>query len=550
MSEATQHLPPTQWCRGMRRGMHHLLLMIEHIARISLPQSDLGNVPFHTQKLRYTLEDVSSKRGMEPEDVHPDLRAEHALFVADLTELITALLPQLKRFSARLSLRTGSSIGTDEEVLFWQLWSCLRAGCSAFSSTVVKWPTLWPAHQRPFHAGLIAAFHDVLGWLLTFSRSPAWLAMKPQHGLVSRDHELMIIMEQSINCLVHMYNVRPHSDMVSHLQALPSSFIPLLCCIATEQFGGAPLLVEPPAQQANTALHGGGHGSSASRATNNTGGSFYNYGTPTAHTYSLFRYLVSTINNILAVADKECTGPFAFLRTPSVVQLLKVVLTMPEESPSADKMHVNQSAVCLRNLLNLAREEAEASLGKLLPLCDGVTNRDSEGLPLHLNPLLSPAALETDVRVLHALSKPLGEGADEELLLKRHMLQWNILKLWTYSGKAHSLTQEALATMTRSVCGLAKQCTWQGLCMMQQQQQLLLGKEKCTLQACLPTHPAEQGQQHPVAKLAYVQLAAMGEEGMKEIREMMFQTSHFEIWKGLNSVHPKAGECCQTRLTC
>ncbi|MEW5305313.1 MAG: hypothetical protein WDW36_007862 [Sanguina aurantia] len=512
---------------------------VEFVADVELPCQGFGKVPFHMRGLCTVFAGAYSQRGAAPEAPHPATRAEHALFVADLVSLLTALLPQLRRCSVRLSLPTGScSIGTDEEELFWELWSFLHAGCSALSLTYTVWPSLWPYDQRPFDAPLVAAFHAVLTWLLSFSRSPAWVAMTAEHGLAIRNHELIIILMQPMTCVGFIHHALPHASLVTQLRALPGSFFPLLCCIATEQFGGAPVVVPPT--PAAAAVHGlGGRLVPATTYTKDNG-----YGDSTsAYAYNLFILLATAVNNFLAAAEDRGDGyggPFAFLRSPSVAQLLKVVLTLPEESPPAwpNPMHCGINS--LHALLTLSRDQTQSSPGRPVPLRDRVTNRDAEGLPLHLDPLLSPAALETDARVLHVLSRPMEEGVDALLLLKRHTLQAVILQLWVLAGRAHPLTHTALASMTSSVVGLAKRCAWQGLRMMREQQQQQRRESIHGLQAEERQQAALPGQ-HASAQLAYVRLAALGREGMREMRGMMYTTSNFQMHNERNNMRLKVG---------
>lgn len=222
--------------------MNLMVQAVDSMTRSGPPPAHLWAFNEHMRELHSNLDRASSSRGDDAEVPQAGAQAEHALFVTDLTHLLTALLPHLHTFSMRLSLpaSSGSSIGTSEEELFWELWCFLRAGCTAFSSTAEVWPTLWPKDQRPFHAPLIAAFHAVLVWLLQFSRSSAWLAMTPKHGLASRNHELIMVLMQPIACLSHMHHAQPRSSLLAQLQALPCSFFPLVCCIATEQFGACP----------------------------------------------------------------------------------------------------------------------------------------------------------------------------------------------------------------------------------------------------------------------------------------------------------------------
>ncbi|MEW5314130.1 MAG: hypothetical protein WDW38_005650 [Sanguina aurantia] len=485
-----------------------------------IPLPDLGKIALGMRALAQNLDIKSRQRGDAPEATFPGMRAEQALFLTDLARLISALVPQLHRFSTRLSSPTLASMGTEEEVIFWELWGFLRAGSSAYSQICMKLPNLWPHYERPFNGALIAAFHSVLTWLLPLTRSPAWRAMTLQDGLVSRNHELLGILLQPTVCgVVNVHQARPHSSMLTQLHALPSTFLPLLCCIATEHLGSAPPLASAsPAATRGTTVRAMNYAQARPYGVSSAGAS-----------NQLLTLLVTSINNFLALAGQgnAGSGQFGFLGSPAVLQFLKVFLTLGDDLPPASPNPVHCAITCMHAVLSIDNPQARSCLSQSGSPLDGVGNRDADGLPLQADPFTSPYALETDVRLLHALSKPMEDGAHGQLLMNRHACQMMLLQRWGEAGKAHPLGSDAvLGRMDRSIQGLAKQCAWLGLGLLKQQQQQ-------RQRAAKPIRQASQQQQHAVAKLTFARLAALGREGSHTLRVMFFMTANFFYQEGI-----------------
>ncbi|MEW5317896.1 MAG: hypothetical protein WDW38_009158 [Sanguina aurantia] len=121
--------------------------------------------------------------------------------------------------------------------------------------------------------------------------------------------------------------------------------------------------------------------------------------------------LVEVINELLARGDRDSgySGPYAFLNAPSVTHLLKAIPCMAPEPHCC-------TLTCLSVVLCEHLEKPQACGAPALSTCDGHDNRDAAGLPLHMQPLLSPQSLDADVLLLHALSKRVESNAYQTAL--------------------------------------------------------------------------------------------------------------------------------------
>lgn len=105
------------------------------------------------QQLHVSLLIVHEKvysRANKPES-YTGTRAEHLFFDADFTAFLTELVPQMVRLGSKLNSPTSSSIGSVEEVLFWELWNFLTSCSSSFATVFGMSYSLWPGgpHHWP-----------------------------------------------------------------------------------------------------------------------------------------------------------------------------------------------------------------------------------------------------------------------------------------------------------------------------------------------------------------------------------------------------------------
>lgn len=391
-------------------------------------------------------------------------RSEYALFVTDFTSLLSCLVPQLVRFGSQLNTPEAQSSGTyaAEHDLFWALWHYLFTACLAFSSATKMGHVVWHVEQQPFYPPLYAAFHNLLVWILDMSRSPAWLLMEQQHGLCGRNHELFVILKQPIKCLVNLSVGASRPNNNSHLKKLSPAFLPLLCCIISEHFVCIPYIF--PRTQSDESI----------KAMNHRQGWFTKVPLDQImHTLlDLLTQSICSLNSFAESVDHvEYPQCVAFLKAPAVIQFLKA-LFIHTAGNSSNQILKERVLSLLLGLFN--RHSMQAWNEGLLSACDSKSNVDAAGLPLHLNPLLSKPALETDVMLLHALSIHLNGNSPRAHDF--HNIQTDILQSWMLACMRCPLPPaEAVAVIARSVIRLAKHCTALALQRMRQLTEIRVG---------------------------------------------------------------------------
>lgn len=444
-----------KWLRQMYSPMRSMTELLETIAAISLPNPSLSAHLPRIQTLYQTLAATSTSDLACKDQLGIVTQLEFAPFVTHFTALLTALIPQLNKLGSRLSI-AATSIGTAEEEVFWGLWRFLLAGCSLFGSAFGRDVIL--TDLQPFDANLYAAFDALLKWVLSISRTPAWLAMQSQHGLLDRNGELLVILAQPLNSLLRLGAIESVTLQVSHLSCFPPTTLPLLCCIMSETFTDAPAVVplpHPLAWQAATT---------------------YKQGIGETHLATnlapFLNMLVAAINNLASnYKISGHSGVLSFLTAPAVVHFLKVTLIVTRSSlPSSSYDIVPLSLACLDCMMDLCDRDIHTTPGVLLSASDARCNKDAVGLPLHLNPRISREVLETDVRLLHAVTQHLSVNAG--LMKACFCIQALTLRNWMLAGRLYPISTETLAVMVKSVVGIAKLCTSHGLRMLQHLQRL------------------------------------------------------------------------------
>lgn len=424
----------------------HLLLMLEHHSTLARISRSSPTASFfegsHTMQLEYTL------------------------FLSDFAQLLGVLAQQLERVGCSLNLpkppgstpsgvvkhSAGAASASD---VFSALWRLLVVGCSASSSALCySGQAVFPTNQQRASPSLWDALYRTLTWLLTFSRSQAWTSMEARHGLPQRKSDLLTILKEPLNCL-NFISTHPTPNPARQLRLLPPAFVPLVCCILTEQFCNVPPLVPRPPRVAGVAAL------SLTPPTPPTN-IYYDIG-------NVLRILACFLFNCLnlTMQDEGCISELTFLRAPAIKQLFKGVLLLPSKTLRAAPTLVDESTQCLVFLIHLSQRMDTCLPPVRLSLGDNEqTNRDSLGLPLHLNPCLSAAALEADTWLLHAL----GSHMQRDASLARHglMLQELTVNSWVAAANRSPPSLAVLGTMNSSVVGLAQQCTSQSLQLMVQ----------------------------------------------------------------------------------
>lgn len=515
--------------KGLRISVRKVTMAVYVLADFDLPHPALHTRLPPMRALQTALFESSRATDLRPRNSHLTSPVEYTTFVTDFIKLLTALVPQLDRFGANLSLAVGSSIGTAEEEVFWLLWGFLATSCIAFAAALESCASAWPAYNQPFFASLSSAFHTLLVWLLPMTRSPAWTLMGPEHGLKVRNYDLGHILLQPVRFLQDLtYELGP--VVMSHLTVVPPSYVPLLCCIASEQFSNLPRLVLKlkisPGMSATRYVHG----ENASAMS------------PFKPKYALLSQLINLTNNLAAADFQEnFSGNLSFLLSPAVMHFYKVVLIMPWDPALVAPIREGYSTVVLSNMMNFkfGLDNVQAiSQDGASPIEILVANQGPLGLPMHINPLISRAALETDCLLLHktglALSGPHGNDSSE---LDYYDNQVLVLKHWLEACKHNHVPATVLTLMLRSVVGLAKQCANHGLKMLQQAR--TAQQASCGLGLLLATttprsqqipQMSDKGEFHAPSNLCVRKSKQGGTDGLTPVLwDLMYMTSCFQI---------------------
>lgn len=425
------------WCRGVTSTLLKMTAAVSATQDISWTNSSLRqHLPCMSALVSCVRQELSSLGPVENRGLQ-STKPEIVLLTSQFAAFLTALVPLLHSLWSSLTSARGAISGTAEEAYFAQLWALLFAGCSAVSTPAEGWEEL--VGQLPFDSFLCGSYHALLLWLLPASRSPVWLQVQPR---LPRRHDLVFILALPVKFLLASIHTESHSILLSCLGLLPSSFIPLLCCIVCEQFSSVPLVVQGVQEVARPSAGVVGNCS---------------------HTLHFLRdNLLAVIYNLLVHADQS-TGSerlFACLHAPAVLQYLKGVIIRPGNLPHISSKLEEPSMTCLvQILMRSIRFSPALSIipERTLSVSDQMSNRDSAGLPLHLNPLLSQSALQTDAMLLHVLGTQLEVGSGSKDL--RSNLQLHVLESWILAGRLYSAPPEAVCRMGQSMIGLAKQCS-------------------------------------------------------------------------------------------
>lgn len=221
------------------------------------------------------------------------------------------------------------------------------------------------------------------------------------------------------------------------------------------------------------------------------------------------------------------TGVF-FQNAPAISQFLKLTLLTPVAllPTGVRTSFVQHITNCLGGLLCGSAKHMKAGANLSLSASGSEENRDSAGLPVHLNPLLSKPVLVTEIRLQHALWLHMQSSAN--LIVKCCEVQRLILVVWVQSSRLCIVPPKVLKVRLASVVGLAKQCAQLGLHLFQQVQ------DHSTSQA---KHPGERfvakqchgRQQQPSETSLHLKLGVLNKACTQAIRALLFETSCFQF---------------------
>lgn len=507
---------PERWLKQLHSCMRKLKAAVTSVS-VTRSQS----LPLTTQTpllrmLNGTLTRICISYGNTPDAPSPDLQPEYVLFVTDFSELLASLVQALTKLGSALNSTTAghSDQHTQQADIFWEVWETLIAACSAYDWVGQKLQALSQSdQQRPVYAVLYPAFQSLLTWLLAMSRSPAWDLMQLQHGMTHRNQDLIHILIPPTQCLLRISMASSRSTLLHHLDLLPQGFLPLLCCIVSEQLSDTPRLVPPDQLQAAAAVLS---------ATTNTQG-LTRVHSPPLSSRQPFCHMVATISNLHKHADRITgnIGPHTFLTSPAILHFLKGIVLPLGQTPETTPVQLQRSINCLQVVLSTTLQCAQRSRNPPLSSIDQSANRDALGLPIHANPLLSTAALDTDRQLLNTLTRHL--TGDVRLSVQCGEILTVLLQSWMLAGEAYPGPHAAVPLMIISAVGLAKGCTAYGL---------------RTMQLYAQTGKKEGGQLGSEIELG-------GLQGFRSIRHLMYATSTFLAHIDRGGVQQQIGELCE-----
>ncbi|MEW5318475.1 MAG: hypothetical protein WDW38_009695 [Sanguina aurantia] len=491
---------PNAWCTVMHDTMCGMTAAVAALAAISLPNPRLKAQIALMRAPQHVLLQSSSMAAPLP-------REQYILFVADFVTLLTALVPQLERMTVRLNAELACS--KSEEAIFWELWRLLLTSCTAFENTTDHATDALPVNRQPLYTSLYPALHAMLTWLLTCSRTPAWLAMRQEHGLRARNSELLLILTQPAKCLINLGLGDP-SALQPNLRAGPPDFIPLLCCIVTEQYSSAPRIVPLVAQVT------GGLGATTYAQSFLT---FLPVFASSLHEF--LSNLTQAVNNLGFSDSASGYSGVSLLQAPAIVQLFKAIMIKPERYIRKPPNDLMTSTITPLHDIYFNAMSAAAADG---PRPGSTVNRNAAGLPLHLNPHASPAALETDSWLLHALSKLTVPDRDTAEMLRA--LQAMIVQDWIQAESRCPAPREVLASMASDIVGVARQCMADGLWLMQAQWDARLGGGQ-GLRGPVQRRQQQQQQGSTATRSVGGGLGVLSQRGFQVARGLLTSVSSF-----------------------
>lgn len=249
------------------------------------------------------------------------------------------------------------------------------------------------------------------------------------------------------------------------------------------------------------------------------------------------RFIASSDSPLTQFPGGSFSGCFAFLTGPAVLNFLRVALTLPPGRLPEGIMagSVLNAMECLSKLLRVCMGRCKPDMGPaLFSTSDAEVDKDSAGLHLLVDPMLSMPALNADASLLHALAVHV--KSHNILALTCYELQRNILKGWVMAGSLCSQDPSATARdmMIRSVIGVAKQCAYYALQLMLQQSNRGKGegradKSRQQQGGGRSMHGRQQNGHSTNLTDIFARLAELGLEGIEPLRGLVTVTTGFMI---------------------
>lgn len=366
------------------------------------------------------------------------------------------------------------------------------------------------------------------------------MAMRPEHGKLERDRELLVILASPSICL-ELLSWGSNPSFLHHHQLFPANYLSTFYCLAADQLCTQPPLISPP--QCKKRVRGPRDRRSAgsqSTAETSTATSYAvavrRHNPRKGINYELSYYMILTLANMTptdyeyqdGVVSGAFSGPYLSQAGPAILRFLRVVLTLPPGTlPHGMVDCISHGVACMCSLLQYRIEMIQPSIDPILvSTSDGRTDWDLLNLPMLVDPLRSAEALHADAMLLHALGAHI--EADGSLRTACYRLQLHIIDGWAMTGSIPHLDPPFAAqdVMVQSLVGLAKQCMSHVLQMMRQ-----LCSSKAENSRRREGSGRESEARHntntKTEKLADMNFAELGLDGVSFVWEVLHNTTMF-----------------------
>lgn len=362
--------------------------------------------------------------------------------IEEIAALLEILMVQLHRFGSHLGSADLGSISNAKDRLFWELWTLLLSIFHSLQSVTGPggMPAVWDQRYRPAFLSLYHAFHSLMVWMISISRSQAWLAMTIQHGLLQRRNDVLFLILHSSNWLTHIFSAPPSLLTIS-LGLVLDTYLPLLCTLAVETYHHIPALVKPYPPL--------GHVQATA----------YPQHLSLYHLAKIFPHQIQDqVKNILACfLTRDRMNP-PYTHDVAVLHFVKVYLV------STAPVLIQDNFKMIGWLYDLLRESLSTPTPELSQAAREC-NSNLLGLPLFLNPLVSSHILDIDLQLLHMLGTFI-DNEDHGRTIRIYVLQSIIIGCWILSGRQLVATTDQVSEMVKCVAVLAKECSKKVLLMM------------------------------------------------------------------------------------
>ncbi|MEW5320045.1 MAG: hypothetical protein WDW38_011149 [Sanguina aurantia] len=299
----------------------------------------------------------------------PSSHERYTQYLMDHISLLNVLAPQLsKLFHASFNVET--PIGG---LVFSTLWGVLVT-----SSMSLK---LWQTESQgvghpPTETRLHAALHTTLSLMLRVTRSSLWRNTRPSN-FPALLFELSIVMNGPIKCIESLSRAPPRM-LSTALASLPATFLPTLCCIAAEQFGGPLSTHRTPETPGATPLSQSGPVKSVTRLA-------------PLYYFSFFLALTQSLIDLIGAADSQSNDrALDSLAHPAIVHALKVSLVIPSPEIDAAIAMYHNAMKCLVCVWQRSDQRASGGGGASLDVALAPTPAKSS---------------DADARLVHTICK-------------------------------------------------------------------------------------------------------------------------------------------------